>query len=83
MDPGTKDRLLRNITIAATALSAAILLSADYGPNPHVFSGISNSVRGIKEWFWTPSRSEQAEVQRRLESARRPPSESSDAEKPH
>jgi len=72
MDPGTKDRLLRNITIAATALSATLLLSADYGPHPHALSSFSNTLRGIKDWFWTPSREEQAELQRRL--SRKPPS---------
>jgi len=73
MDPGTKDRLLRNITIAATAFTAALLLSADYGPHPHALSSFSNSVRGIKDWFWTPSQDEQAELQRRRLS-RKPPS---------
>lgn len=72
MDPGTKDRLIRNITIAATALSAALLLSADYGPRPHALSSISNSLKGLKDWFWTPSQDEQAELQRRL--SRKPPS---------
>ena len=79
MDPGTKDRLLRNITIAATAVTAALLLSADYGPRPHALSSISSSLQEIKDWFWSPSRSEQEELQRRALS-RKPPSPSSDAE---
>ncbi|XP_024398248.1 uncharacterized protein [Physcomitrium patens] len=66
MDPGSKDRLLRNITIAATALSAALLISTDYGPKPHIFSSFSASARSIKDWFWTPSPAEQEEMQRRL-----------------
>lgn len=72
MDPGSKDRLLRNITITVTTLSAALLLSADYGPRPHALSSFSTSFQTLKDWFWTPSRDEQAELQRRL--SRNPPS---------
>jgi hypothetical protein len=36
----SKDRLVRNITIAATALCAALLLTADYGPQPHALTPV-------------------------------------------
>jgi len=36
----SKDRLVRNITIAATALCAALLLTTDYGPQPHAFTPV-------------------------------------------
>jgi hypothetical protein len=36
----SKDRLVRNITIAATALCAALLLTTDYGPQPHALTPV-------------------------------------------
>jgi hypothetical protein len=36
----SKDRLIRNITIAATALCAALLLTTDYGPQPHALTPV-------------------------------------------
>ncbi|KAH9562623.1 hypothetical protein CY35_05G081900 [Sphagnum magellanicum] len=62
----SKDRLVRNITIAATALCAALLLTTDYGPQPHAFTPVQKSIKAAKDWFWTPSKKEQEELERRL-----------------
>jgi len=65
MDP-SKDRLVRNLAIAATTLTAALLLTADYGPQPHALTSVSRSWEAAKNWFGTPTEKEKEELQKRL-----------------
>ncbi|KAJ7557343.1 hypothetical protein O6H91_05G122700 [Diphasiastrum complanatum] len=63
MDP-IKDRVLKRVTWVVTAVAAGLLLTADYGPQPHALSTIQKSLHNLKEWFWTPSKVEVEQLQR-------------------
>ncbi|XP_024530445.1 uncharacterized protein LOC112346243 [Selaginella moellendorffii] len=52
-------------TWIATGVMAVVVLSENYGDEPHALSGIQNSIRKFKRWVFTPSSKEVDELQTR------------------
>ncbi|CAM6088896.1 unnamed protein product [Calypogeia fissa] len=64
MDAG-RDRLLRRFTIVATSITAVLVLTADYGPQPHALSAVSRWWEAGKDWLLSPTEKELAELEKR------------------
>ncbi|KAL3680618.1 hypothetical protein R1sor_023574 [Riccia sorocarpa] len=59
-----KDRLLRRVTIGVTSTVALLMITADYGTQPHALSAVTRWWDAGKDWFLKPSEKELAELEK-------------------